>query len=82
MELEQQRQEVISTKDWVLTILITSIPILNIIMLFVWAFGGGTVKSKSNWAKAMLIWMIVAIVLASFYFATFAAIFASMSQTM
>lgn len=82
MELEQQRQEVISTKDWVLTILITSIPILNIIMLFVWAFGGGTVKSKSNWAKAMLIWMIVAIVLASFYFATFAAMFASMSQTM
>lgn len=82
MELEQQRQEVISTKDWVLTILITSIPILNIIMLFVWAFGGGTAKTKSNWAKAMLIWMVVGIILASFYFATFAAMFASMSQSM
>lgn len=82
MELEQQRQEVISTKDWVLTILITSIPILNIIMLFVWAFGGGTAKSKSNWAKATLIWMIVAMILAFFYFVTFAAMFASMRQTM
>jgi len=32
-------------------------------MLLVWAFGGGAPESKSNWAKASLIWMVIGIVL-------------------
>ena len=49
----------VSTKEWILTLLLTFIPIVNIIMLFIWAFGSGHNPSKSNWAKAALIWAAV-----------------------
>ena len=55
--------EPVSTGDWFLTMLIMVIPLVNLIMLFVWAFGGGAKASKSNWAKASLIWMLISIVL-------------------
>nr|WP_231506261.1 hypothetical protein [Paenibacillus sp. UNC451MF] len=53
----------ISVKDWMLTILIMIIPLVNIIMLFVWAFGGGTNPSKANYAKASLLWAAIGIVI-------------------
>ena len=52
----------VSLGDWILTILLTCIPCVNIIMLFVWAFGNNTPKSKSNWAKAQLIWVLIGVV--------------------
>jgi succinate dehydrogenase/fumarate reductase cytochrome b subunit len=54
---------VISVKDWMITILLLVIPIVNIVMLFVWAFGGGVNSSKANYAKASLIWALIGIVL-------------------
>ncbi|HNR93076.1 MAG TPA: hypothetical protein PKM67_08445 [Kiritimatiellia bacterium] len=53
----------VSVGDWMLTYLLMCIPLVNIIMLLVWAFGGGAPESKSNWAKASLIWMVIGIVL-------------------
>ena len=53
----------VSVGDWMLTYLLMCIPFVNIIMLLVWAFGGGAPISKSNWARASLIWMVIAIVL-------------------
>ena len=47
--------------DWFLTQLLLFIPIVNIVMLCVWAFGNETPESKSNWAKAQLIWMAIGI---------------------
>ena len=56
---------VVSVGEWILTLLIASIPLVNIIMLFVWGFGSNTKLSKANWAKATLIWMVI---LVAFYF--------------
>lgn len=53
----------VSVGDWMLTALLMSIPVINIILLFVWAFGNNTAISKANWAKAMLIWMLISIAL-------------------
>lgn len=53
----------ISTGDWVITLLILAIPLVNLIMLFVWAFGSGTNINKANFAKAALIWVAISIVL-------------------
>lgn len=36
----------VKTGEWVLTFLITGIPLVGFIMLFVWAFGSGTNESK------------------------------------
>ncbi len=54
-----------SVQDWFITLLITAIPILGFIMLFVWGFGDGATTAKANWAKATLLWLAV---VALFYF--------------
>jgi hypothetical protein len=76
METSQQAQ-VMSVKDWVITLLISIIPLVGFIMLFVWAFGSGENVNKANWAKATLIWFAVGMVLMFFLWGTIAAIFLS-----
>ena len=53
----------VSVGNWVLTYLLMCIPLVNIVLLFVWAFGGNTPVCKSNWAKASLIWLLIGIVI-------------------
>jgi len=48
----------VSVGDWMLTYILLCIPLINIIMLFVWAFGSSP-ESKANWAKASLLWMVI-----------------------
>ncbi len=52
-----------SVKDWLITFVITAIPIVGFIMLFVWGFGSSTPTVKANWAKALLIFYAIMIVL-------------------
>lgn len=79
MENQEQfntgNKSVVSLGDWLVTMLIMCLPIVNIIMLFVWAFGSGTAESKSNWAKAQLVWMLIGIILVILLWSTIAAIF-------
>jgi len=74
METQAQPQ-VLSVKDWIITLLITAIPLVGIIMLFVWAFGSNENPNKSNWAKALLVWTAIGIVLTVLLWGTIAAIF-------
>ncbi len=56
MELPSQQQSpIMSIGEWMLTLLITAIPIVGIAMLFVWGFGSQTNPTKANFAKASLI---------------------------
>ncbi|WP_337100904.1 hypothetical protein [Paenibacillus sp. YIM B09110] len=54
----QEVSPVISVKDWLLQMLILIIPIVNIIMMFVWAFGEGN-PTKKNYYKAYLLWALI-----------------------
>ncbi len=56
-------EEPVSVTDWLITYLIMAIPLVNIVMAFIWAFGENTKPSKANWAKAMLIISLIALVL-------------------
>jgi uncharacterized membrane-anchored protein YitT (DUF2179 family) len=67
-----------SVKDWFLTLLITYIPLVGLVMLFVWAFDGNTNLNKKNWAKASLLWMLVAIAFAFILFVLFMGAFMSL----
>ncbi|TCO08426.1 hypothetical protein [Natronoflexus pectinivorans] len=58
-----QESQNVSVGEWVLSLLIVMIPLIGLIMLFVWAFGGNTKVSKANFAKAALIWYAIGIVL-------------------
>ncbi len=53
----------VSLGDWVITILLSFIPLVGFIMLFVWAFSSSTPPSKANWAKATLVFFLVFTVL-------------------
>ncbi len=59
MENQAQDSSVMSVKDWVITILVVSLPFIGLIMLFVWGFGSGTNANKANFAKAALIWAAI-----------------------
>lgn len=58
---EQFKHPPINTGEWFLTILITNIPVIGLIMLIVWAFDKQGNPSKSNWAKAKLLWYVAGI---------------------
>lgn len=61
---DSELEEPVSFANWMLTKLVMLIPVVNIIMLFVWAFGK-TKRSKSNYFKATLAWGIIWIVVAA-----------------
>lgn len=52
----------VTVGEWMLMDLILMIPFVNIIMLFVWAFGS-TNPNRRNKARANLLWIAIAIVL-------------------
>jgi hypothetical protein len=62
--METSQDRTITVREWLLTLLVSAIPVIGLIMMFVWAFGGGAPPSKANWAKAMLLWMVIGFALA------------------
>ena len=61
MEIENENVPVVTVGEWVLTYLIAAIPLVGLVMLFVWAFDSETNPNKANWAKAGLIWAAIII---------------------
>ena len=61
----EENNKIITTSEWIITKLIMFIPIVNIVMLIIWAFNLKTNINKSNWAKANLIIMVFRVM---FYF--------------
>lgn len=62
-QLAERESSPISLGDWMITLLILCIPLVGIIMLFVWGFADGTHPSKRNFCRAYLIWMLIGLVL-------------------
>ena len=52
-------EEPVSTGEYVLSILLTMIPIVGFFLTLVWAFGSSTKVGKRNFARATLIWMVI-----------------------
>ncbi len=69
----EHNEKPISVGQWMLNMFLTYIPLVNIIMLIIWAVSTTEPQSKVNWARARLIWMAIGIV---FIFLFYAAIFA------
>ena len=59
----QDNDDVMSVKEWLITLLILCVPLVNIIMMFVWGFGSNTKPNKANFCKAYLILTAIAITL-------------------
>lgn len=54
----------ITVGDWLITLILLAIPVVNLIMLIIWAVGDATPLSKRNYAKASLILIGIGIGLA------------------
>ena len=54
---------IVTVKEWLITMLIMIIPIVNLVMIFVYAFGGSSNPSKANYFKASLIMALIGVVL-------------------
>lgn len=72
---ETRKQTVVTVGDWIVTYILMAIPVVNLIMLFVWGFGGSAPLSKANWAKATLIIYLVAIILVVLFWGVIGAAF-------
>lgn len=60
---EPPEAKVMSLGEWVVTVLLASIPIVNIIMLIIWSCTEETDPNKKNYARAKLIWVGVSILI-------------------
>ncbi|CAI8965616.1 hypothetical protein [Brevibacillus sp. BC25] len=68
-----ENEKVMTMKDWILVSLFMMIPIANIVLLFMWAFGSDGNLNRKNWAKASLLLMAILLGL-YFVFGTIIAI--------
>ena len=61
-----------SVGSWMITLLITPIPLVGFIYILVLAFGSAAAPSKRNFARAALIWQIICGLVAVLFFVLFA----------
>ena len=64
METQIGEHKPISVTEWILTSLILIVPVVNIVILFIFGFSKNIHPCKANWAKAQL--LIFAIILILF----------------
>ncbi|WP_301673503.1 hypothetical protein [Neisseria blantyrii] len=57
-EIQNDNAPVMTTGQWVLTMIVFMIPLVNIIMLFVWAFGRGN-PNRANFCKALFLFTLL-----------------------
>lgn len=69
MEENIKTSNVLSVKEWLINLLILCVPVVNIIFLFIWAFGQNDInETKQNWAKASLIMMAIGLVITIIFY--------------
>lgn len=77
-----EQNDTMSVGQYVVMMLIGIIPIVGIIMWFVWAFGSNTNTNKKNFARAYLIFILIGIGLSIVISVIFGAAIAAMMAGM
>jgi len=52
-------EQPMSVGAYFITLLLCAIPVVNLVLLLVWAFGSGASVSRKNFARAILIWGLI-----------------------
>ncbi len=73
---------VMSIGNWVVTMVLMIIPLVNIVLLIVWAASSGENPNRKNWAIATLIFMAISFVLWMILATAFAGVLASLTGNM
>jgi heme/copper-type cytochrome/quinol oxidase subunit 2 len=72
---ETQHESVYSVLQWFGTFLLMFIPVVNIVLLFIWIFSKKVNRNKRNWALASLFIFVIIIILLIIMYAVFVAYF-------
>ena len=56
-------EEPISTGAYIGIFFLLMLPVINIILLIVWACGGCNKKNKTNLSRALLVWMLIGVLI-------------------
>lgn len=64
---------VISMGQWMVTMLLMLVPLVNIILLIVWASSSSENPNRKHWAGAQLVYMVIGTALYFLMMATFGA---------
>lgn len=59
LQTDQEDRHVMTVGDWFVTVLLLSIPFVNIIMLIVWAFSSDTNPNRRNYSRAIMLWLLL-----------------------
>ncbi|WP_294612641.1 zinc ribbon domain-containing protein [uncultured Bacteroides sp.] len=62
------QEEPISTGGYIGIMFLMMLPFINLILLIIWACGGCKKVNKRNFARAMLVWMVIASLLGGLLF--------------
>ena len=54
---------VMSVSDWMITLLVLWLPIINIIMYIVWALDTAGNANRRNFCRASLLWFVIMMIL-------------------
>ncbi|MEY8352272.1 hypothetical protein AALB39_02830 [Lachnospiraceae bacterium 54-53] len=70
-------KSVMTMGEWIVTLIVLMVPCVNVIMMFVWAFGNGN-ENRKNFCRANLIMTAIGAVLVIILYVTvFASIIAA-----
>jgi len=58
----KNNDDVMTVGEWITVLIVFAIPIINIVMYFIWGFGGNANKNLQNFCRATLIIAAVGIV--------------------
>jgi hypothetical protein len=65
----------LSVGDFLIMFILLIIPIVNLIMMFVWAFSGNGNLNRRNFARAGLIVVLIEIILTAIFWGSISALF-------
>lgn len=69
----QPREQVMSVRSWLGTLILLYIPLLNLLLLFVWAFSSSTNRNKQNFSRATLLLGVLVGIVIFFVYVVFLA---------
>jgi O-antigen ligase len=67
----------LSIGNYVVMMIVGGIPLVGLIMMLIWAFSGNTNRNKQNYARAVLIMMLVVVVLGVIFSGSILALYTS-----
>lgn len=74
VETTEVIEKTMSVGDWVITLILLSIPVVNIIMFIVWLTSSKTPQTKKNYLYASLVIIAIAFVVSLLFGSIFASL--------